>query len=43
MIKKTSNELKEIIEGGISTISTDFKIMCERLAKLTANNDQVQI
>jgi hypothetical protein len=35
--------LKEIIEGGITTISTDFKKMGERLAKMIINNEQAQI
>lgn len=35
--------LKEIIEGGITAISTDFEIMGERLAKMIENNEQVQI
>ncbi len=35
--------LKEIIEGGITTISTDFNKMGERLAKMIINNEQAQI
>ncbi|MBC3759562.1 GntR family transcriptional regulator [Hyunsoonleella sp. SJ7] len=35
--------LKEIVEGGITTISTDFKAMGERLAKMISNNENFQI
>jgi DNA-binding transcriptional regulator YhcF (GntR family) len=35
--------LKEIIEGGITTISTDFNKMGERLAKMILNNEHVKI
>jgi len=35
--------LKEIIEGGITTISTDFNKMGERLAEMINNKEQVQI
>jgi len=35
--------LKEIVEGGITTISTDFHIMGERLAKMILNKEQLQI
>jgi DNA-binding transcriptional regulator YhcF (GntR family) len=35
--------LKEIVEGGITTISTDFNIMGERLAKMILNKEQLQI
>lgn len=35
--------LKEIVEGGITTISTDFNKMGERLAKMLLNKEQLQI
>ncbi|MEN3324428.1 GntR family transcriptional regulator [Mariniflexile soesokkakense] len=35
--------LKEIVEGGITTISTDFNIMGERLAHMILNKEQLQI
>ncbi|CDF78661.1 transcriptional regulator of fucose utilization, GntR family [Formosa agariphila KMM 3901] len=35
--------LKEIVEGGITTISTDFKQMGERLAQMILHNEQLQI
>ncbi|MDW5290263.1 GntR family transcriptional regulator [Formosa sp. PL04] len=35
--------LKEIVEGGITTISTDFNHMGERLAQMILNNEQLQI
>ncbi|WP_313791559.1 GntR family transcriptional regulator [Allomuricauda sp. SCSIO 64092] len=35
--------LKEIVEGGITTISTDFNAMGKRLAKMIMNKEQVQI
>ncbi|MDO7171744.1 GntR family transcriptional regulator [Mariniflexile sp. AS56] len=35
--------LKEIVEGGITTISTDFNIMGERLAQMILNKEQLQI
>ncbi|RXP46344.1 GntR family transcriptional regulator [Lutibacter sp. HS1-25] len=35
--------LKEIIEGGITTISTDFNKMGEKLAKMILNNEKIQI
>ncbi len=35
--------LKEIVEGGITTISTDFNKMGERLAELIKNKDTVKI
>ena len=35
--------LKEIVEGGITTISTDFKAMGKRLATMIANNERSQI
>ncbi len=35
--------LKEIVEGGITAISTNFKYMGERLAQMILNNEQVKI
>lgn len=35
--------LKEIVEGGITTISTDFKAMGKRLAEMINNNEHIQI
>ncbi|NJB82020.1 GntR family transcriptional regulator [Wenyingzhuangia aestuarii] len=35
--------LKEIVEGGITTISTDFNDMGKRLAQMLNNKEQVQI
>ncbi len=35
--------LKEIVEGGITTISTDFNKMGEQLAKMILNKEQLQI
>lgn len=35
--------LKEIVEGGITTISTDFNIMGKRLAQMILNKEQLQI
>ena len=35
--------LKEIVEGGITTISTDFNIMGSRLAKMILNKETLQI
>lgn len=35
--------LKEVVEGGITTISTDFKEMGKRLAKMINNKEQIQI
>ncbi|MDO6736478.1 GntR family transcriptional regulator [Wenyingzhuangia sp. 2_MG-2023] len=35
--------LKEIVEGGITTISTDFKEMGKRLAQMINENEHVQI
>ncbi|MEZ4795551.1 MAG: GntR family transcriptional regulator [Flavobacteriaceae bacterium] len=35
--------LKEIVEGGITTISTDFKQMGKRLAQMIMNNETVKI
>ena len=35
--------LKEIVEGGITTISTDFNKMGARLAEMILKKEQVQI
>ncbi|WP_142783203.1 GntR family transcriptional regulator [Changchengzhania lutea] len=35
--------LKEIVEGGITTISTDFDAMGKRLAEMISNNEHIQI
>ena len=35
--------LKEIVEGGITTISTDFNLMGQRLAEMILNNEFAQI
>ncbi|WP_299551464.1 GntR family transcriptional regulator [Seonamhaeicola sp.] len=35
--------LKEIVEGGITTISTDFNAMGKRLAEMILNKEQTQI
>jgi len=35
--------LKEIVEGGITTISTDFKSMGERLAQMVTHKEQLQV
>ena len=35
--------LKEIVEGGITTISTDFKKMGNRLAQMIINNEKLKI
>lgn len=43
IISYNDTMLKEIIEGGITTISTDFKKMGEKLAEMINNNEQVQI
>lgn len=35
--------LKEVVEDGITTISTDFNLMGERLAQMILNNEQIRI
>ena len=35
--------LKEIVEGGITTISTDFNLMGQRLAEMILNSEFAQI
>ena len=43
LISYNDTLLKEVVEGGITTISTDFKLMGERLAKMISHNEQLQI
>lgn len=35
--------LKEIVEGGITTISTDFELMGKKLAQMILNKEQIRI
>lgn len=35
--------LKEVVEGGITTISTDFKLMGTRLAQMILKNEHLQV
>lgn len=35
--------LKEVVEGGITTISTDFNLMGKQLAEIISNNRQIRI
>ncbi|TYA78587.1 GntR family transcriptional regulator [Seonamhaeicola marinus] len=35
--------LKELVEGGITTISTDFNLMGKRLAEMIINKEQIQL
>jgi DNA-binding transcriptional regulator YhcF (GntR family) len=35
--------LKEVVENGITTISTDFNLMGKKLAQMVLNNEQVRI
>lgn len=35
--------LKELVEGGITTISTDFNAMGKRLAEMILNKEQIQV
>ena len=35
--------LKEVVEGGITTISTDFNLMGKQLAEIISNDEQVSI
>lgn len=35
--------LKEVVEDGITTISTDFNLMGKRLAQMILNNEQIKI
>jgi len=43
IISYNDNLLKEIVEGGITTISTDFNKMGERLAQMIINKEQLKI
>lgn len=43
MISYNDSLLKEVIEGGITTISTDFKLMGKQLAEMIKNNNPKQI
>jgi len=43
IISYNDTMLKEVIEDGITTISTDFKFMGEKLAEIIINNEQIQI
>ncbi|APZ46401.1 transcriptional regulator [Polaribacter reichenbachii] len=43
IVSVNDNMLKEIVEGGITTISTDFKLMGKRLAEMILNKEQVKI
>ncbi len=43
VISYNDTMLKEIVEGGITTISTDFNLMGEQLAKMILSNEQAQI
>jgi len=43
VISYNETMLKEIVEGGITTISTNFNLMGENLAKMVLNNQQVKI
>lgn len=43
LISYNDTLLKEIVEGGITTISTDFKQMGKRLAQMVQNKEQLQI
>jgi DNA-binding transcriptional regulator YhcF (GntR family) len=43
IISFNDNLLKEVVEGGLTTISTDFNLMGERLAQMILNNEEVKI
>jgi DNA-binding transcriptional regulator YhcF (GntR family) len=43
VISYNETMLKEIVEKGITTISTDFNLMGSTLAKIVINNEQVKI
>ncbi len=43
VISYNDTMLKEIVEGGITSISTDFKAMGKRLAEMITNNERIQI
>lgn len=43
VISVNDTMLKEIVEGGITTISTDFNLMGIRLSEMILNNEQVKV
>lgn len=43
LISYNDTLLKEIVEGGITTISTDFNLMGQRLAQMILNKEIVQV
>ena len=43
LISYNDSLLKEIVEGGITTISTDFNLMGQRLAQMILNKEFAQI
>jgi DNA-binding transcriptional regulator YhcF (GntR family) len=43
VISVNDTMLKEIVEGGITTISTDFKLMGEKLATMILNKEHLKI
>ena len=43
LISYNDTLLKEIVEGGITTISTDFNLMGRRLAEMILNKEQLKI
>ena len=43
IVSVNDNMLKEIVEGGITTISTDFKLMGQKLAEMVLNKEQLKI
>lgn len=43
VVSVNDTTLKEIVEGGITTISTDFNLMGKRLAEMILNNEQLKI
>ena len=43
LISYNDTLLKEIVEGGITTISTDFNIMGKRLAEMILNKEKLKI
>lgn len=43
IISFNDNLLNEVVEGGITTISTDFKLMGKKLAEMIVNKEQINI
>jgi DNA-binding LacI/PurR family transcriptional regulator len=43
IISYNDSLLKEVVEGGITTISTDFNYMGKRLAEMVLNNEFAQV